>query len=592
VKPEWGGPKDASWDDNHGDDDRDDNDEGEEGEEDRTIIGLTPAMTSTTGPNTTTTNATPGKIKISLRVRAEDDRAPEDRTRAPTRPPQADEDQEEDEDEDDLSASSITSSTIPYHDSPSPHASSEGQRSPPPRDDDDDELWNRRELEETGKGPSGKGASLKGEKEAGQGENDGNDEDDLDHYYDEEAKRMYRLNRLIPGLGTDDEDDDDDDDDEEAIGEAKGTNGLLKSLLASNIIPHEYNDDDDDDDDEEEDMEVDPVDPDELAGGSRMEVEQEGKVHADERESDEPPIRLSVKGIGTESVGGASRSGGAATAGTGSKIDTRGDDSASELTQISDDSDREDTMSEDDEDVDEDAAHPDVDEWNGQQQDVASVPPPNTKSTSRPPTSSSNTQPSLSTATSTAKPLSSGPATGNRKPSIFGSRSDEPEVPDDDNESELTDSEAESTTATPEYSRVVPGASDARDGFNGVSAPVALAEDPALGPEIEAVGKARRLSIANNKTDDEEKPYSPPKTAKKGILGRTTEGEIESVMSEEEEEDDDEGGQGMLVKDAVRRESEGKTKLTQDDEEEDEEDKVVAGESASLEERGESGQGI
>ena len=495
----------------------DDGDAGEEGEEDRTIIGLTSAMTSTSGPETTTTNATPSKIKISLRVGGKDDRAAEDRNRAPTRPEdEEDKGEEEEGEEDDESVSSITSSTIPYHDSPSPQPSS----SPPPIYD--------------GRPPN----------------------------------RLLEL-------------------DEEA------------EKLCGDEMDEEDEEDDDDDDDEEEDMEVDPVEPDEVGDVSRMEVEEEGKADADERDEDEPSSRISVKGIGTEAVGGASGPGAAAVAGPGFKTDTRGDDTASELTQISDDSDREDAMSEDDEDVDEDVdvdvdedgALLDVDEWDAQEQDVASVPPPNTKSTSRPPTSSSNNQPSTTSTSSTAKPLSSGPATGNRKPSIFGSRSDEPEIPDDDNESELTDSEAESTTATPEYSRVVPVISSSRDGFSGASDAVVLAEDPALDPAVQAEGTARRLSIATNKkTDDEEKPYSPPKTAKKGILGRTTEGETESVMSEDEEEDDDEGGQGMLVKDAVRRESEGKTKLTQDDEEEDEEDKGVAGESASLEERGELGQ--
>jgi hypothetical protein len=104
-----------------------------------------------------------------------------------------------------------------------------------------------------------------------------------------------------------------------------------------------------------------------------------------------------------------------------------------------------------------------------------------------------------------------------------------------------------------------------------------LADDDNDLSELEEESDSELPSVPKNTNgtvlDDGEKPYSPPKSGKKtglgmGIVPLEQDGE-ESTFSEEEEED--EGGEGMLMKDVVRRESEGKIKGKKDSEGDEEE---------------------
>lgn len=274
---------------------------------------------------------------------------------------------------------------------------------------------------------------------------------------------------------------------------------------------------------------------------------------------------------------------------TGKPLTTNGhiDDSASELTAFTDESEgeaNEDDNEDDDDDEEEEEEEVEVKPGGG------SVPPPNL---------TTNATTKSSPAQGGQKPLSA------RKPSIFGPRSDEPDVQDDGEESELTDSDVESTlTAT---TRNKTATNTASNGNKGAIKPISIKVTPAKsieGDDVDAEDEDEPMTPGTTAVrvpaprgsskvagDDEEKPYSPPKTAKKGILGRSAagqaDGETESIVSDDEEEDDDEGGQGMLVKDAVRRESEGKAKKTREDDEDDE-DKGVT-EERSVEGRGECG---
>jgi hypothetical protein len=307
-----------------------------------------------------------------------------------------------------------------------------------------------------------------------------------------------------------------------------------------------------------------PVPP----GWDEMEVEEDGEGEADveEKPVKQVPVVLEKKPEGPA---------------PGANFD---DDSVSELTAFTDESEGEAGDDDDDEDDDEDEEDEEEEEEAGRKDAGASVPPPNANASTT--TGSSKTSPTQPVA---QKPLSA------RKPSIFGTRSDEPEGQDDGEESELTDSDVESTTTATMRNKPAINNINNNKGVKPISIKVTPAksttgdddDEPTTPTATTASGNpaSRRLSKAG---DDEEKPYSPPKTAKKGILGRSAagagEGETESIVSDDEEEDDDEGGQGMLVKDAVRRESEGKAKKTSEDEDDDE-DKGVAGER-SLEERG------
>lgn len=221
-----------------------------------------------------------------------------------------------------------------------------------------------------------------------------------------------------------------------------------------------------------------------------------------------------------------------------------GDDDGSDLTEDEDED--EENANQDDEDEDED------DDEDDEADEGASVPPP--KNMSDPKSNSggsSSNQPLTNGLTNSTKPSQ------HRKANLFGTDDDG----DDDGElSELEDSDTE--TAQP-MDTTEPVDATPEDGANVTTTTTA-----------KQTGEAPRVGAT---VGDGEKPYSPPKAPRKkgapaedSVAGDT---DADHALTEDEEEDEDEGGEGMLVKDAVRKESEAMAKKDVDAKEDEDEEK-------------------